>query len=197
MINLTYPERNRKVQVYTFENYCNLLTGDIINGFQIVLPVDIRDVEKDLYKLEIVADNELLLQIPSLPFQVQFDSAQRHNTLRGLDLLCERCEESQLICVADIESAPSRKLKTLRLRFPEHVNLGNIVSSLDTVLSMQIEPYFATTVFHGRSLQQLLCNVSWKVANIETRRKIQGSAAKSTTSKLSDLFERMSTTTTT
>jgi hypothetical protein len=46
-------------------------------------------------------------------------------------------------------------------------------------------------------LQQLLCNVSWKVANIETRRKIQGSAAKSTTSKLSDLFERMSTTTTT
>ena len=102
-----------------------------------------------------------------------------------------------MICIADIESAPSRKFKTLRLQFPEHVNLGNIVSSLDTVLSMQIEPYFAITVFHGRSLQQLLCNVFWKVANIETRRKIQGSAAKSTTSKLSDLFERMSTTTTT
>ena len=193
-MNLTYPERNREVQVYSFEGLRDLVSGEIVDGFQIVMPADIRNLEKDLYKLEIVQDNELLLHMPSLPHQMQYDSVRRHSELNRMNLMCIRCQEAQEVCVKDIDSAPSRKLKTLRLRFPENVSLANLVSSLDFVLPIVIEPYnYETTMFGGAAQRNWVCNVSWKVASVETRRKAQGSAVKSTSVFLSELFGSMST----
>jgi hypothetical protein len=193
VVNLTYPERNREVQVFCFENYRDDGTGDIVNGFQIMVDADVRDYEKDLFKLEIVHDNELLLHMPSLPYHLQYDSALRHRTLVAMELLSDRCQEAQEICISDILSATSRQKKKLRLRFPEGICLANM-ESLDSVLPLTFEPYkYPTTIFGPNTPHQWVCSVSWMVANLETRRKAQGSAVKSTTAKLSDLFGRMST----
>ena len=188
VVNLTYPERNREVQVYCFESLRDVVTGEIVDGFEIVMPADIRDFELNLYKLEIVQDNELLLRMPSLPHQMQYDSARRHSELNRMKLMCNRCQEAQEICVTDIDSAPSRKQKTLRLRFPEHVSLVNLVS-IAKELPIVIQPYnYETTMFGNASNRNWVCNVSWKVASFKTRRKAQGSAVKSTTAFLSELF---------
>ena len=154
-----------------------------------MIPIDIRDFDKALYKLEIVQDNELLLHMPSLPYSIQFDSDARHAALQQLGVLCERCQEAQEICMSDIDSAPSRKQKTLRLRFPENICLANMASSINSVLPMQVQPY--ETRWRGKSL--LTCHLSWRVASIETRRKAQGSDMKANGTILDELFGRMST----
>jgi hypothetical protein len=77
-MNLTYPERNREVALYCFKGLMDPTSGDIVDGFQIVMPVDHRDFAEDFFKLEIVNDNELSLHMPSLPYQMQFDSVNRH-----------------------------------------------------------------------------------------------------------------------
>lgn len=195
MVNLTYPERNREVQVFCFTNHRNAATGDIVSGFQIMMPVDYRDIAKDLYKLEIVQDNELLLHMPSLPFSIQFDSVARHAELNRLDVMCDRCQEAQEICITDIDAAPARRHKTLRLRFPEHIILGNMASSIDSELPMEIQPYkfpYAAAGTAGAApLLVVSCNVSWRVASIDTHRKAQGSAKKTNETLLSELFGRM------
>ena len=96
-----------------------------------MMPVDFCDVARDLYKLEIVQDNELLLHMPSLPYAIQFDSVARHAELNKLGVMCDRCQEAQEICITDIDAAPARRHKVLRLRFPEHIILGNMASSID------------------------------------------------------------------
>ena len=124
MVNLvTFPECNCKVLVYCFENLKNVTTGDIVNGFQIVLPVDVWDAEKELYKSEIVNDNEIILTIPSLPFIMLHDSSRRHDQLIQMGINCERCQEAHDITMNDVFSNPSRCQKKLRLLFP-----GDILS---------------------------------------------------------------------
>ena len=76
-----------------------------------MMPVDFRDVARDLYKLEIVQDNELLLHMPSLPYAIQFDSVARHAELNKLGVMCDRCQEAQEICITDIDAAPARRHK--------------------------------------------------------------------------------------
>ena len=198
VVNLTYPERNREVQLYCFNGLANLVRGDIVDGFQIVMPVDIRDFAEDLFKLEIVQDNELLLQMPALPYQMQYDSAQRHAGLSTMNLLNTRCQQAQEICITDINSMPSRKLKKLRLRFPESVCLVNLASVLDADIPAEIEPYsYTTDMFSsdGAAIQQWVCSISWQVGNAATRSKAFGSDKKSGALKLSALFRSMSTTT--
>ena len=197
VVNLTYPERNREVQLYCFNSLSDPVSGDIVDGFQIVMPVDIRDFEEDLFKLEIVQDNELLLHMPALPYQMQYDIVQRHAGLNKLRLLNPRCQQAQEICITDIDSMPSRKLKKLRLRFPENVCLVNLASVLDAVISPEIEPYsYMTNTFSadGTASVQWVCSISWQVGNAATRSKAFGSAKKSGASKLSALFRSMSTT---
>jgi hypothetical protein len=190
VVNLTYPERNREVQVYCFESLRNPITGDIVDGFQIVINADIRDVAKDLYKAEIVSDNELLITIPSLSHQMVQDCALRHAFLLKLGLLCDRCQEGQEIAMTSMEDNPWRKLRQLRLRFPDHIVLANLHSTLDNVLTVQEEPYYTNSPFGG---QAVFCSVTWKVASQDTRRKATGSAAKHAARRLEDMFTRMST----
>jgi hypothetical protein len=106
-VDLDFPERNREVQVYTFENLRNPRSGDIINGFQIVIPADIRDVASNLYRAEIVDDNEIVIQMPSLPFSMLHDSVKRHALLTALDIGCSRCQEAQDIVVNDLQLTPA------------------------------------------------------------------------------------------
>ena len=156
------------------------------------MPVDIRDIDKDFYRMEIVGDNELMLYVPSLPFQMQYDSAKRNAALNNCKLACERCQEAQEITVSEIELMASRKQKKLRLRFPEHICLGNLKSGIDNVIPLNAEPYWTSVKMGERKIKTLLCNVTWKVASVSTRRKAQGSAKKATNSYLSDIFDSMS-----
>jgi hypothetical protein len=193
-MNLTYPERNREVQLYCFQGLQDPSSGDIVHGYQIIMPIDVRDYAEDLFKLEIVDDNELLLHMPSLPYQMQNDSATRHAGLSRMGLLCDRCQQAQEICILDIASMPSRKLKILRLRFPEEICLVNLASVLDTVIPADIEPYEYSTKLFGSDtdapIPQWGCNLSWKVGDANSRRKAFGSAKKSGVSKLSGLFNK-------
>jgi hypothetical protein len=193
MVNLTYPERNREVQVFCFTNHRNAATGDIVSGFQIVMPVDFRDVARDLYKLEIVQDNELLLHMPSLPYAIQFVSVARHAELNKLGVMCDRCQEAQEICITDIDAAPARRHKVLRLRFPEHIILGNMASSIDYVLPIEIQPNKFSFGAADKPQSVVSCNVSWRVASIDTHRKAQSSAKKTNGTIIDELFGRMST----
>ena len=191
-MNLTYPERNHEVQLYSFHGLQDPSSGDIVSGFQILMPIDVRDFADDLFKLEIVNDHELLLYMPSLPYQMQYDSANRHQQLAAMQSLCRHCQQAQEICITDIASMPSRKRKKLRLRFPEDVCLVNLASVLDGVIPADIEPYaYQTTLFGddgAAPITQYACNVSWKLGNSNSRLKAFGSAKKSGVSKLRGMF---------
>ena len=177
-VNLTYPERNREVYVFTFKGLTDSATGDIIDGFQVTMPIDHRDFEEDNYKLEILTDTELSLTMPSLPYQMQHDSVRRFLVLSELGLSCSKCQQAQEICVTDVDGAPSRKLKKLILRFPDDVCLVNLSSAIDKVISADILPYsYETATFSpdGAAMtQQWACTVSWKIGNSTSRVKAFG-----------------------
>ena len=189
VMNLTYPERNREVQLYCFEGLEDKKAGTVIDGFQIVMPVDIRDYDAKLFKLEIVEDYELLLHMPALPHQMQYELAARHAHLREMDLSCPKCEQAQQICITDIEANPSRKIKRLRLRFPEDtVSLVNLTSALDKVITCNIEPYcYKTDLYEDpQAAVQWVSNISWKVGNMLTSKKVFEAFVR----KLSGLFKK-------
>ena len=181
--------------MYTFENLRNSLSGDIINGFQIVIPADVRDVANNLYRAEIVDDNEILIQMPSLPFSMLHDSVQRHVLLTALDIGCPRCQEAQDIVVNDLQLTPARAIRKLLLRFPDHINLASMSSSVNPVLANEEQPYIFTAQFGPTSapMQLIGCNMTWKVASIDRHRKVAGSATKDPATKLTEMFTRMST----
>lgn len=193
-VNLTFPERNREVQIYSFENLLNPISGDIINGFHIVLPADVRDVALNLYRAEIVHDNEIVIYMPSLPFSVSHDSVQRHLQLAALDIGCLRCKEAQDIVVQDIKLSPARSIRKLRLRFPDHIVLANMSSAVSPVLTGEEQPFAFTSQFGSSAIQSVGCNMTWKVASVERHRKVAGAASRDPATKLSEMFSRMSTT---
>ena len=195
-INLDFPEQNREVQVYTFENLRNPRSGDIINGFQIVIPADVRDVASNLYRAEIVGENEILLQMPSLPFSMLHDSVKRHALLTALDIGCPRCQEAQDIVVNDVQLTPARAVRKILLRFPENIVLANLSSSVNPVLANEEEqPYIFEARFGATSkpIKSIGCNMTWKVASIDRHRQVAGSASKDSAAKLTEMFSRMST----
>jgi hypothetical protein len=191
-VNLTYPERNREVCVFSFKGLEDGKTGDIVDGFQITMPFDHRDFE--FFKLEVVNDNELSLHMPSLPYQMQFDSVSRFETLLKLDLACAQCQQAQEICITDVESAPSRKLKKLILRFPDDVNLVNLASPIDKVIPADILPYvYKTAAFNAddNMVEQWSTYISWKVGNANSRAKAFGKTPQKTgLSKMSSIFAK-------
>ena len=194
-VNLNFPERNREVQVYTFENLRNPRSGDIINGFQIVIPADVRDVASNLYRAEIVGENEILLQMPSLPFSMLHDSVKRHALLTALDIGCPRCQEAQDIVVNDVQLTPARAIRKILLQFPENVVLANLSSSVNPVLANEEQPYIFEARFGATStpIKSVGCNMTWKVASIDRHRQVAGSASKDSAAKLTEMFSRMST----
>ena len=194
LVNLMFPERNREVQIYSFENLLNPLSGNIINGFHIVLPADVRDVGLNLYSAKIVDDNEIVIYMPSLPFSVSHDSAQRHLQLAALDIGCPRCKEAQDIVVQDIKLSPSRAIRKLRLQFPDNIVLANMSSAVSPVLTGEEQPFLYTAQFGVNKIQSVGCNMTWKVASVERHRKVAGAASRDPATKLSEMFSCMSTT---
>jgi hypothetical protein len=192
VVNLTYPERNREVQLYCFEGLADK-EGTIVDGFQVVMPIDIRDFDFKLFKLEIVEDYELLLHMPSLPHQMQYELTKRHAKLIEMNLDCPKCAQAQEICVTGIKDNPSRKIKKLRLRFPEDsVCLVNLSSGLDKVITPTIEPYSYETDLYGdpEAAVQWVSSISWKIGNSLTTRKTFEGSAKKAESQLSSLFKK-------
>lgn len=157
-----------------------------------MLPVDIRDAEKELYKAEIVSENELILTIPSLPFIMLYDSTRRHEQLMKMGINCERCQEAQEITLSNVLTNSSRSQKKLRLLFPEDIVLANMTSAVDSVLENREEPYLVAGPWDK---QYMMCNMTWRVARVESHRKTRGSGVKTTSAKLHEMFSRMSTTT--
>jgi len=172
-VNLTYPERNREVLVFKFKGLADD-SGNIVDGFQVTMPIDHRDFAEDFYKLEIVNDNELSLHMPSLPYQMQFDSVHRFAEFTKLQVGCKERQKAQEICIMDVNGAPSRRLKKLLLRFPEDVVLVNLSSPIDKVIPADILPYSFKTDTFGAMMTQWACTVSWKIGDSNSKVKAFG-----------------------
>ena len=141
----------------------------------------------------------MLLQMAALPCQMQYDLESRHDQLKAMELSCAKCEQAQQICVTSINDNQSRKLKKLRLRFPEEtVCLVNLKSGLDKVIAAEIEPYSYNTELYGdpQAAIQWVSSISWKIGKIFTNKKAFGGSEKKKVDKLSGLFKKQCCTST-
>jgi hypothetical protein len=86
-----------------------------------MLPTDLQDIGLNLYRAEIVDDNKIMINMPSLPFSVSHNRAQHHLQLAALDIGCPRRKEAQDIVVQDIKLSPSCAIRRVRLWFPDHI----------------------------------------------------------------------------
>ena len=196
-VNLMFPERNREVQIYCFDGLRNVISGYIIDGFYIVMPVDIRDANLDIFKAEICNENEIVITMPSLPYQIMYDSTVRFASMKAFNLLCARCQEAQEITITDMQKNPWRQLRKLRLIFPQDIVLINLDNALDEVLTLQEEPYSTDITLGGGVGEEritestMYCNIAWRVGNQDTRRQAQGSANTKSSKRLGGLVKTM------
>jgi hypothetical protein len=175
--------------------------GVLHNGFDIVIPAaDMRDYLMDMYKLELVSNNELLLMMPSVSAWTlsNFDKFFAHQ--EKYNHLCLRSKQGHDVFRNSILSEKKRLTKYLLLRFPENLILSTEhYSEHKTELTCKMAPMLDVSFDwkNEKGIPQQTNIVYWKVAVKESRERVVESKSVDTSQtkgekELSKLFASMS-----
>ena len=188
-VNLDWPEDNREVMIFYFENHTNTVTGEVVNGYQIVLERDLRDIYSQTFKAELINPHEIVITMPSMSTLMTKDNDSRFAALKHLNINCDKCQQAQMMAAAAVANCEERQVKRLRLVFPDQIFLMNMDSAVDKVLKNRMEPFTTNFGHHGSIV---LCNMTWRVARLDSFRKMNSISTQHNATELERLMQGLS-----
>lgn len=123
-VNLAHPEKNREVFVFRFDNYRND-DDELLNGNEICIVADIRHFRDENYRAWVISDNEVVVQLPTVPYAFMDAVSQyEESSFREYDQNFQVLEQPHIDLRNDVLRAKRFK-KYLLLRFPTKIDFDN------------------------------------------------------------------------
>ena len=187
-IQMDFPERNREVYIFKFKD--KVKDGQLFDGVQIVMPIQMPDAM--LYSANTISSRSVEITMPGLQYLYYNGIEKFEKSLKKWGNGCEREEEGRGVAVNKYHEQRDRHVKKLLLKFPckldntifsEPDNNGNM--TVDFVVNPTKYKYYDDDI----AFQLHDTTIMWTIAIKEADSRVKKKVKKRT--GLHKLYDRM------